>query len=126
MEEEMKFPVGRVNGVAVALLGRLEQAVKELDAVVATHREKVKTETGEEVTEFEQKLPRKKGVVDRGGLKQLTGVLKELEDIFLRCPQLDAQEQMARIAKLEKELHQQEQLPEITVRLEGDMESYAQ
>lgn len=126
MEEEMKFPVGRVNGVAVALLERLEQAVKELDAVVATHREKVKTETGEEVTEFEQKLPRKKGVVDRGGLKQLTGVLKELEDIFLRCPQLDAQEQMARIAKLEKELHQQEQLPEITVRLEGDMESYAQ
>lgn len=122
----MKFPVGRVNGVAVALLERLEQAVKELDAVVATHREKVKTETGEEVTEFEQKLPRKKGVVDRGGLKQLTGVLKELEDIFLRCPQLDAQEQMARIAKLEKELHQQEQLPEITVRLEGDMESYAQ
>lgn len=122
----MNFPVGRVNGVAVALLERLEQAVKELDAVVATHREKVKTETGEEVTEFEQKLPRKKGVVDRGGLKQLTGVLKELEDIFLRCPQLDAQEQMARIAKLEKELHQQEQLPEITVRLEGDMESYAQ
>lgn len=122
----MDFPMGRVNGVALALLERLEQAVKELDAVVATRREKVKTETGEEVTEFEQKLPRKKGVVDRGGLKQLTGVLKDLEDIFLRCPQLDAQEQMVRIAKLEKELNQQEQLPEITVRLEGEMEQYAQ
>lgn len=119
----MEFPMERVNGVALALLERLEQAVKELDAVVETRREKVKTDTGEVVTESEQKLPRKKGTVDRGGLKQLTGVLKDLEEILLYMPQMDAQEQRARIARLEQELGPENQ--EIKVVLEGEVAEFA-
>lgn len=119
----MEFPTERVNEVAMALLGRLEQAVKELDAVVETRREKVKTETGEVVTESEQKLPRKKGTVDRGGLKQLTGVLKDLEDILWCMPELDVREQTARITRLERELTPENQ--EIKVVLEGEVERFA-
>lgn len=123
MVNDLEFPMERVNGVALALLERLEQAVKELDAVVETRREKVKTDTGEVVTESEQKLPRKKGVVDRGGLKQLTGVLKDLEEILLCMPELDAREQTARIARLEKEMRLESQ--EIKVILEGEVDGFA-
>lgn len=125
MDDPKTEQLGRVNGIALSLLDRLEQAVRELDAVTATHREKVKTETGEQVTEFSQRIPRRKGTVDRAGLKQLTGVLKDLEDILLSLPQLDAKEQQIRIARLERELQREEDRPEITVKLEGDMESYA-
>lgn len=125
MEENRAFPIERVNAIADSLLTKLEQAVQELDAVVATHREKVKTETGEQVTEFDRKLPRRKGTVDRGGLKQLTSVLKDLEEILLCMPQMDLREQQARITRLERELQQADRLPEITVTLEGETECYA-
>lgn len=125
MEQTGVFPTQRVNAIAEALLDRLEQAVEELDAVVATRREKVKTQDGENVTEFEQKLPRRKGAIDRGGLKQLTSVLKDLEEILLCMPELDLREQQVRIARLERELQQAESLPQITVTLEGEAESYA-
>lgn len=125
MEETEGFPAQRVNAIAGALLDRLEQAVQELDAVVATRREKVKTQDGETVTEFEQKIPKRKSVIDRGGLKQLTSVLKDLEEILLCMPELDLREQQARIARLERELQQAENLPQITVTLEGEAESYA-
>lgn len=116
--------VARVGGIAAGLLDRLEQAVRELDAVVATKREKVKTETGEQVTEYEQRVPRKKGTVDRAGLKQLTGVLKDLEEILLCCPQLDVREQTARIRRLERELEAADSGGVLTVVLEGEAESY--
>lgn len=121
----MEYPMERIDGIAGALLDRLEQAVRELDAVVATHREKVKTENGEQVTEYELRIPRKKGTVDRSGLKQLTGVLRDLEEILLDMPGLDAREQLARINRLEREISR-EQLPELTVTLEGEAESFAQ
>lgn len=120
-----KLPMERVNGIALELLDRLDQAVRELDAVVAKRREKSKTEDVETVLEYEQRVPRKKGIVDRGGLKQLTGVLKDLEDILLCLPELDAREQLARISRLEREMDQQSHPPEILVTLEGEAKDFA-
>lgn len=114
----------RVSRAAESLLDRLEQAVRELDAVTVTHREKVKGEDGEHVTEYTEKLPRKKGLVDRGGLKQLTGVLKDLQDILFRDPGLDLREREARILRLEQDLQAGEETQGITVILEG-VEEYA-
>ena len=63
--------------------------------------------------------------MDRGGLKQLAGVLKDLEEILLRMPELDAREQTARIARLERELQAADRLPELSVKLEGEMMDFA-
>lgn len=117
--EEME----RVRGVAGRLLERLEQAVEELDKGTVTLREKVKTENGEEVTELIK--AKRKGVVDRAGLKQLTGVLKDLQDILSRDGSLDARERQLRLQKIEQELNREPDQEGITVMLEGEAEEYA-
>lgn len=122
MEEQISQ---RVNEAAGRLLDRLEQAVQELDAVTQSCREKKKTENGEVVTEYTRKLPRKKGLIDRGGLKQLTGVLKDLQDILTRDPELDSRERESRIKKLERELSDAREAEGITVLLQGEAEAYA-
>lgn len=122
MEEQISQ---RVNEAAGRLLDRLEQAVQELDAVTQSCREKKKTENGEVMTEYTRKLPRKKGLIDRGGLKQLTGVLKDLQDILTRDPELDSRERESRIKKLERELSDVREAEGITVLLQGEAEAYA-
>lgn len=113
----------RVERIAWTLLDRLEQAVKELDCVTESCREKVKIENGEKITEFQQKIPRKKGPVDRGGLKQLTGVLKDLQDILQNDPELNLREREIRLARIQKEL-----TPEtegLRIVMEGEVEEFA-
>lgn len=110
----------RVDGVAEGLLGALEQAVGELGAAVATCREKTKTESGETITEYQTLLPDKVGAVDRGGLRQLTGVLKDLKEVLGVESPRDRREREARIAKLEREL-QDGDAPEITVQWQEEL-----
>ena len=115
----------RAVGVAEGLLSALERAVGELDAVTVTRKEKVKSDTGEVNTEVQQVLPGETGLIDRGGLKQLTGVLKDMREIFGLQTELESQEQLARIRKLEREL----ETPEdggLTVTLEGEVEGFAE
>ena len=125
MEAQDAAAARRVSEAAERLLEKLEQAVRELDAVTVMHREKVKTESGEQVTEYTEKLPRKKGLIDRGGLKQLTGVLKDLSDILYRDPELDNREREARIQRLEQELSREPDSDGVTVILAGEAEQYA-
>lgn len=115
----------RVGLVAQRLLDRLEQAAAELDAVTVTCRRKEKTAEGETVTEHTEKLPRKKGLIDRAGLKQLTGVLKDLQEILLRDPSLDLREREARLLRLERELSQEVNADGVTVVLEGETEGFS-
>ena len=96
----------RVRRAAERLLDRLEQAAEELDKGTVVLREKRKTEAGEEV--FEITKAKRKGLVDRAGLKQLTGVLKDLQDILSRDGSLDARERAARLQKLEQEMGRSE------------------
>lgn len=125
MEQWQQESSNRVAAAAGRLLDRLEQAVAELDAVTQTHKRKTKTEDGELLTEYTEKYPRKKGLVDRGGLKQLTGVLKDLQEILLRDPELDLREREARILRLEQELNREMDTDAVTVMLEGEADDFA-
>ena len=127
-DEELRCPqadegLERVRRAAERLLDRLEQAAEELDKGTVILREKKKTEQGEEVTEVTK--AKRKGIVDRAGLKQLTGVLKDLQDILSRDGSLDAREREMKLQKLEQELNRVPEAEGITVILEGEAENYA-
>ncbi len=114
----------RAEGVAEGLLTALERAVGELDAVTVTRKEKVKTDEGEIQTEYERILTGEPGLIDRGGLKQLTGVLKDMREILGLQTELERQEQLARLKKLERELNQEEAA--LTVAWEEGIDGFAQ
>ena len=114
----------RAEGVAEGLLTALERAVGELDAVTVTRKEKVKTDEGEIQTEYERILTGEPGLIDRGGLKQLTGVLKDMREILGLQTELERQEQLARLKKLERELNREEAA--LTVAWEDGTDGYAQ
>ena len=113
----------RVQRAAVRLLERLEQAVEELDKGTVVLREKKKTENGEELRELTK--AGRKGIVDRAGLKQLTGVLKDLQDILSKDGALDCRERELRLQRLEQELNRPPESEGITVVLEGEADGYA-
>ncbi len=115
----------RVGAAAERLLDRLEQAVRELDAATVIHRKKEKIDDEERVIEYVERLPEKKSLVDRGGLKQLTGVLKDLREILDRDPEIDSRERELRLSRIERELDAASQGDGITVVLEGEAEDYA-
>ena len=121
--EEAKTGLDRVQLAAQRLLDRLEQAVEELDKGTVLLREKRKTEDGEETWELIK--AKRKGIVDRAGLKQLTGVLKDLQDILSWDGSLDAREREMKLQKLEQELNRVPEAEGITVILEGEAENYA-
>lgn len=121
--EEAKTGPDRVQLAAQRLLDRLEQAVEELDKGTVLLREKRKTEEGEEICELIK--AKRKGIVDRAGLKQLTGVLKDLQDILSRDDSLDAREREMKLQKLEQELNRVPEAEGVTVILEGEAEHYA-
>ena len=125
MVEEMNLGLERVQRAAGRLLDRLEQAVEELDRGTVVLKEKKKTEDGEEIREVTK--AGRKGIVDRAGLKQLTGVLKDLQDILSWDGSLNVREREARIQKLEQELNGDPagEAGAITVGLEKEAEDYA-
>ena len=114
----------RAEGVAEGLLTALERAVGELDAVTVTRKEKVKTDEGEIQTEYERILTGEPGLIDRSGLKQLTGVLKDMREILGLQTELERQEQLARLKKLEQELNREETA--LAVSWEGGSDGFAQ
>ena len=120
MEHEYE---ARVRGVAGRLLERLEQAVRELDMGVETRRERSKDEAGEVTFELHRGWER--GLVDRAGLKQLTGVLKDLQDILRQDDSMDARERELKLKQLERSLNAGPDTG-VTVTLEGEAVSYAE
>ena len=98
----------------------------ELDTVTESVREKAKKEDGGEVTtDYQRLLPQEKGIIDRGGLKQLTGVLKDLKEVLVLRSDGDTREQEARIAKLQRDLSPETE-KSFTVLLEGVCQDYAE
>lgn len=98
--EKTAKQAAKVGALADKLLVKLEQAIDELDLQVTTH--KIKTERGstEETTEFRVAVPG--GVVDRAGLRQLTGALKDLKIIKDEISDLERREREARIEALRR------------------------
>ena len=78
-----------VEALADRLLEKLAQAIEELNLEVTTTKVKSKEEDGETVTES---LEIKKSIINRTGLKQLTAVLKELQEIKAEFAALELRE----------------------------------
>ena len=95
-----------VAELAEALVGKVRQAFGELDVQMTTHRVKNKLEGKEITSEF--LMPVHTGIVDRAGLKQLTGVLKDLQAIRGEITELERREREARIESLRRSVGIQE------------------
>ena len=117
-EYKLEEDAQRVRLAALGLLDKLEQAVTELDKGILTRKEK----DGETV--FEIQKGKGKGLVDRNGLKQLTGVLKDLQDILCQ-DDLTTRERELKLKRLEMELSGAADSG-ITVELMGEANAYAQ
>ena len=79
-----------VEELADQLMGKLAQAIGELNLEVTTRKVKTKDDNGETTTEVREVT---ESIIDRAGLKQLTSVLKELQTIKGEYPALELQEQ---------------------------------
>lgn len=74
----------KIRQLAKKLLKKVAISIEQLDAVVVTYKEKSKdAATGADIQkERTEILKDEKGPIDRGALKQLTGILKDLQDIL--------------------------------------------
>lgn len=61
---------------------------------------------------------------DTGAIKQLTGAIKDLKEIGVFRADMDRQEQMARIKKLQKEAEDEQEDKEIIVTIKGGADKY--
>lgn len=113
----------RIRQAAIGLLERLERATEELDRGIVTRKEKHKEDEGE--TTFEIQKCRGRGIVDRAGLKQLTGVLKDLQDILCQDCSMDTRERELKLMQLERSLNAGAQSG-VVVTLAGEAERYAE
>ena len=86
--------------LADLLLEKLRQAIGELDYNCVVRKIKTKEGTTETTLEYRDSEPG--GTVDRAGLKQLTGALKELQAIRGDIPALERREREARIESLRR------------------------
>lgn len=102
----------RLRDAADRLLDKVEKAIDELDLQLVTHKDKTKTieyknpqradkPTKEIIHETEQILS-VSSIIDRKGLQQIAAALKDIRDIHGIQTELDKQEQMARIANLQR------------------------
>ena len=98
--EKKARKAAKVEDLADKLLLKLEQAIDELDLKVTT--QKVKTEEGNTETTVEFKVADPGGIVDRTGLRQLTGALKDLKMIKDEISDLERREREARIDALHR------------------------
>lgn len=74
----------KIKRLAKKLLKKVAISIEQLDAVVVTYKERSKdAATGADIQkERTEILANEKGLIDRGALKQLTGILKDLQDIL--------------------------------------------
>lgn len=121
--EKTANQAAKVGALADKLLVKLERAIDELDLQVTTH--KIRTERGntEETTEFRVAVPG--GTVDRAGLRQLTGALRDLKLIKDEISELERREREARIEVLRRQAEKGDTSDSsVIVQLEG-VEEYA-
>lgn len=101
LSEKKAKQAAKVGDLADKLMIKLEQAIDELDLKVTTH--KIKTERANQETTVEFKVAEEGGIVDRAGLRQLTGALRELQTIKGEITDLERREREARIELLRKQ-----------------------
>lgn len=87
------------------MLEKVSEALDNIDVMLCKKSTTVKStdENGDEVSKYNETFRKKKVIIDKQGLKQLSGVLKDLKEIGIFRAELDRREQEARIEKLRKE-----------------------
>lgn len=113
-EKTQEQRLARVQYITDLLLNKLEKAVEELDVRLLKRERKVKQieygnelrpdkPTRETVVDDEE-LIRQSATVDVAEVKQIASALREIKEVQMLQSVLDAREQEARIARLEREL----------------------
>lgn len=108
----------RVSDLTDRLLDKLEQAIEELDIQlykdvkktkeIEYNNEKRPDKPTKEIIHEEEKVIEIKTIVDRSGLKAIASSLRDIKEIQMLKSELDKMEQMARIAKLQKEAQEED------------------
>ena len=89
----------RIYRIAGKLMDKLETAVDELDMDTVVVKQTI--QDGKNKTTTERKtLEQRQGPIDRDGMQQLTGILRELKTVMDVRSALDMEEQRARIEAL--------------------------
>lgn len=83
--------IARISSLADQLSDKLEQAIKELDRTMVTHKTKTRvieyknsnalSKPTKETIEEDEQLLEVSSIIDKNGLKQLTGALKDIKEI---------------------------------------------
>lgn len=129
--DEQAERIARAIRIGETMLEKVEESLKEIDIVIAENlysdKWLEKDEDGK-VHEKESKnkeYVKRKVAIDRAGLKQLSGVLKDLREIGIFRSELDKKEQEARINKLRKDAEEEQEDNEIIVTIKGGADKYA-
>ncbi len=135
MSQKTADKLSRVSDLTDKLLDKLEQAIEELD--IQLYKNVVKTKEIEynnhlrpdkptkEIIHEEEKVLEVKTIVDRGGLKAIASSLRDIKEIQMLKSELDKQEQMARIAKLQKEAEDEVKDTTVIVQFEEDITKWS-
>lgn len=138
MSSKKADKMARIDDLADKLLEKLEQAITELDLQLYKHTDKTKVieynnslrpdKPTKETIHEEEKLLEVKSIVDRQGLKQIASALKDIKEVKQLRSELDEQEQMARIANLQKMAQKEDTQADgcIRVTIAEDLEEYSQ
>ena len=124
----------RILTITDKLLDKIERAVDELDLQLCKRVEKVKEieynnydrpdKPTKEVVHETEEVTAIQTIIDRKGAQGLALAIKSLKEVQMLKTDLDTQEQMARIRKLNKDAEDEQKDTTITVIMEGDVDKY--
>ena len=126
----------RIQTATDDLLSKIEQAITELNIVLNTKTKKTKVieyknferpdKPTKEIIEEEVEVVETASIVDRTGLKAIASALKDIKEIQMLKSDADMREQEARIAKLHKEVKEEDKADKkIVVCIKGDADDYS-
>ena len=139
LEAEAEDTVRRLSRVlraSDALLGRIEEAIDQLDVRLCkeVRREKRlefddehRARASREVVQEEETLREVSTIVDRQGLMQITSALRGLKEVQMLRSEPDRREQEAKIANLRRTAEKEEDKNQpIQVTLGAELEAYSE
>lgn len=113
----------RLLGASDRLLDKLYVAIDELDAPVATKKERIKTDEVEVYSEYDYIREGEKGIVDRLGARHIASAILDLQKVMTARPDLDEEEQQAKIARIRKDTEDSGK-KEVRFHLDGGLEDF--
>ena len=104
---------------------KMQQAVERKQVDRAARLQSVADKLLNKIEEAVDRYAMEEIFVDRQGLRQITGALKDIKDIQMIRSEADLREQEARIAKLRKEAEREEESKDVKVEISSELEEYS-